>query len=150
MLIDTPVKEDEVKTHKKTSTAETQVFVYINHFAADRENLIIHFNVKKEIRVQKVNDYIIVYLLIGIAFVLLEVYFVKNKRMNKWILPSIILIASIALSIPFSVTFDASLILFQVVVLMGLYIEDLINHNQNRESDKMKLKIYNSRNFIVP
>lgn len=85
MLIDIPVKEDEVKTHKKTLTAETQVFVYINHFAADRENLIIHSNVKKEIRVQKVNDYIIVYLLIGIAFGLLEVYFVKNKQMNKWI-----------------------------------------------------------------
>ncbi len=36
-------------------------------------------------RVQKVNNYIIVYLLIGIAFALLEVYFVKNKQMNKWI-----------------------------------------------------------------
>ncbi|WP_213809627.1 hypothetical protein [Jeotgalicoccus sp. WY2] len=84
MLIDNPVKEDEVKTHKKTLTAETQVFAYINHFAADRENLIIHSNVKKEIRVQKVNNYI-VYLLIGIAFGLLEVYFVKNKQMNKWI-----------------------------------------------------------------
>ncbi len=42
--------------------------------------------------------------------------------MNKWILPIIILIASVALSIPFSVTFGASLILFQVVILMGLYI----------------------------
>ncbi len=49
------------------------------------------------------------------------------------------MIASTALSIPFSVThFGASLILFQVVVLMGLYIEDLIN--KNRESDKMKFK----------
>lgn len=85
MLINIPVSEDEVKTHKKTLTAETQVFSYINHLAADRENLIIHSNVKKEIRVQKVNNYIIVYLLIGIAFGLLEVYFVRNKQMNKWI-----------------------------------------------------------------
>lgn len=86
------------------------------------------------------NDYIIVYLLLGIAFGLLEVYFVKNRLINKWVLPSILLIASIAVSIPFSVTFGASLILFQIVVLIGLYIEDLINHNKNDERDKMKIK----------
>lgn len=86
------------------------------------------------------NDYIIVYLLLGIAFGLLEVYFVKNRLINKWVLPSIILIASIAVSIPFSVTFGASLILFQIVVLIGLYIEDLINHNKNDEREKMKIK----------
>ena len=80
---------------------------------------------------ERVNDYIIVYLLLGIAFGLLEVYLVKNKLINKWLLPSIILIASIVVSIPFSVTFGASLILFQIVVLIGLYIEDLINHNKN-------------------
>lgn len=85
MLINIPVSEDEVKTHKKPLTAETQVFAYINHFSADRENLIIHSNVKKEIRVQKLNNYIIVYLLIGISFGHLEVYIVKNKQMNKWI-----------------------------------------------------------------
>ena len=86
------------------------------------------------------NDYIIVYLLLGIALGLLEVYFVKNRLINKWVLPSIILIASIAVSIPFSVTFGASLILFQIVVLIGLYIEDLINHNKNDEREKMKIK----------
>lgn len=30
LLINIPVSEDEVKTHKKTLTAETQVFAYIN------------------------------------------------------------------------------------------------------------------------
>lgn len=59
LLIDIPVKEDEVKTHKKTATAETQFFAYINLFTADRENLIIHSNVKKEIRVQTQISYFI-------------------------------------------------------------------------------------------
>ncbi len=67
------------KLTKKYQQLRTQVFTYINHFAADRKNLIIHSNAKKEIRVQKVKDYIIVYLLIGIAFGLLEVYFVKTN-----------------------------------------------------------------------
>lgn len=84
-------------------------------------------------------ELLFLYLVMGIVLAGLEFYFVNSRRVNKWILPSIVWVITIAVAIPFSVNFGAFSSLLQVVVLIGFYIEDWF-HRRNSEDEKFKIK----------
>ena len=84
-------------------------------------------------------ELLLLYLVMGIVLAGLEIYFVSSRRVNKWILPSIVWVITIAVAIPFSVNFGAFSSLLQVVVLIGFYIEDWF-HRRNSEDEKFKIK----------
>lgn len=84
------------------------------------------------------SGHILIYSLIGITLGIIEVYLVKKKNINRWILPLIVGIISIVLGLSFSGNLAASLVLNQAIALLGLYIVDKGNHKNN---DKEKIKI---------
>ena len=84
-------------------------------------------------------ELLLLYLVLGIVLAGLEIYFVKSRRVNKWILSSIVWVITIAVAIPFSVNFGAFSSLLQAVVLVGFYMEDWL-HRRNSEDEKFKIK----------
>ena len=84
-------------------------------------------------------ELLLLYLVMGIVLAGLEIYFVKSRRVNKWILPSVVWIITLVVAIPFSVNFGAFSSLLQAVVLVGFYMEDWLQR-RNSEDEKFKIK----------
>lgn len=84
-------------------------------------------------------ELLLLYLVMGIVLAGLEIYVVKSRKANKWIIPGAVLIITIAVAIPFSVNFGAFSSLLQAVVLVGFYIEDWF-HRRNSDDEKFKIK----------
>lgn len=85
-------------------------------------------------------DFLIIYFILGIVLAGVEVYLVKNRKINRWFLPIILWIVSIIVAIPFSTTFGAFSSVMQVIMLGGFYIEDWLTGRKNNNNDKMKIK----------
>lgn len=84
-------------------------------------------------------ELLLLYLVMGIVLAGLEIYVVKSRKANKWIIPGAVWIITIAVAIPFSVNFGAFSSLLQAVVLVGFYIEDWL-HRRNSDDEKFKIK----------
>ena len=84
-------------------------------------------------------ELLLLYVVMGIILAGLEIYFVKSRRVNKWILPSVVWIITLVVAIPFSVNFGAFSSLLQAVVLVGFYMEDWLQR-RNSEDEKFKIK----------
>ena len=84
-------------------------------------------------------ELLLLYLVMGIVLAGLEIYVVKSRKANKWIIPSVVWVITLVVAIPFSVNFGAFSSLLQAVVLIGFYIEDWF-HRRNSEDEKFKIK----------
>ena len=84
-------------------------------------------------------ELLLLYVVMGIVLAGLEIYVVKSRKANKWIIPSVVWVITLVVGIPFSVNFGAFSSLLQAVVLIGFYIEDWF-HRRNSEDEKFKIK----------
>lgn len=84
-------------------------------------------------------DLLIIYFIIGIILAGLEIYLVKFKKVNRWILSGIVFSITIVVAIPFSLIVGAFASLMQIVILASFYIEDWL-FRKNSEEEKIKIK----------
>ncbi|MBJ8326471.1 hypothetical protein [Streptococcus pacificus] len=85
-------------------------------------------------------DFLIIYFILGIVLAGVEIYLVKNRKINRWFLPIVVWIVSIIVAIPFSATFGAFSSLMQLIMLGGFYIEDWLTGRKNNNNDKMRIR----------
>lgn len=89
------------------------------------------------------NEYYLVLLAISVCLSLLEGYIVKNRQVNRFILPAIVGSIAIIMGILHSVSMAATLLVFQILALVALYIDDWFrgrNRKGNSQQDRMKIK----------